>query len=539
MGHEGQPGLPPFEAPAGVAFVCDSAGAVLAASRAVATLAGRSPESMRGCPLPRLAAPSEEDAVARGLAEARARGEATFSMRLPTLDGPIVDLRLHASVVGEPGSALTVCVAAPGGKREARVARAEERARRLADTHRVIGTILELALEELPLDDLLARTLDLILSIPWLSIERKGAVFLAEGEPRALVLKVMRGLDGSLTSSCARVAFGTCLCGAAATSRTAVYTAGLDDRHTTRYPGIAAHGHYCVPICADDETLGVITAYLAPGHARSEEELELLSAVANTLAGVLVRRRANEARHLAECASRAKSEFLRLVSHELLTPVSAVMLGCQRLERDAATPIAPAHAEVLCRMEAALARLASTIRMLLEHARLDVAGPPVRLETVDLAGVAGRVLEEVRRLAERKGLAVRLTLESPLPPLRTDERLLRVVLANLASNAVKFTRTGSVAVRVGYRDGAYRVAVADTGPGIPPRDRPRMFELFDPLEPLANKHVPGMGLGLALSRRLAEALGARLELEATEGPGSTFVLTLPAGAEPVAPLEPT
>jgi signal transduction histidine kinase len=152
----------------------------------------------------------------------------------------------------------------------------------------------------------------------------------------------------------------------------------------------------------------------------------------------------------------------------------------------------------------------------------------VRRDRVDLPALVADVVEEVRPAAQRKGLATRLALDGPVGPLWSDERLLRMVLLNLAANAVKFTDAGSVCVHVGHRDGAHRVAVQDTGPGIPEAERERIFDAFEPLEPLANKHVPGMGLGLPLARRLAAALGARLELESSDAGGSTFVVTLPA-----------
>jgi signal transduction histidine kinase len=505
-----------------IAFVCDDRGTILAASEAIGGLLGRRREAMLGQALTDLAIPEDQRAVHHALADARGGGGSTFTIRLRAESGPPLRARIEPWSVAEDGAPVTLCLVSWDRRRGA-----EQRARKLADTQRTIATVLALALEDLALDDLLGRTLDLILATPWLSIECRGAIFLLEQDSKALVMKVNRGLDPALRSSCAHVPLGTCLCGQAALLGTPVYVGDLDARHTTRYPGIVRHGHYCVPIRSDAGVLGVITAYLAPGHQRSEVELEFLSAVANALAGVLARRTADAERHRAEDASRRKSEFLALVSHELLTPVAAALLNCERLERDRTAPLAPRHAEILSRMEGSLGRLASTIRLLLEHARLESACPLVRRDILDLAAFAASVVEEVRPVAERKGLTARFTLESPVPPVRTDERLLRIVLANLAANAVKFTRAGSISVRVGYRDGAHRIAVEDTGPGIPPAERSRIFDGFEPLEPLANKHVPGMGLGLPLARRLAAALGARLELESSCGSGSTFVVTLP------------
>jgi len=523
MGLNGHLGVPSVAAAgARVAFVCDDQGAVVDASDGMLGLLGRGLEELRGQHLARLGVPEDEAGVVRGLGEAFRSGASRFSLRLRPRDCAPVEASFSALRVDVGGQPLTLCLD-DGGPDRGRVA--EERARRLADTQGVIATILELALREISIDELLRRTLDLILAIPWLSIERKGAIFLVEAG--ALALKVDRGLHDSLLRSCARVEFGSCLCGQAALHRKPVFTADLEPRHTTRYLGILPHGHYCVPICSEDATLGVITTYLAPGHERSDVELEFLGAVANTLAGVLVRRRADAERHRAERASRAKSEFLALVSHELLTPVTAAMLSCERLERDRAAPLAPRHAEILGRMEASLARLASTIRLLLEHARLDGAEPSVQGEPVDLVELAAQVLDDLRSVAERKGLALRLAPEAPLPLARTDGRLLKVVLANLASNAIKFTAAGEVTMRVRYADGVHVVAVEDTGPGIPAAERSRIFEPFEPLEPVANKHLPGMGLGLALARRLAVALGARLEFGPARVDGSTFVVTLP------------
>lgn len=274
---------------ADVAFICDESGCVLDASATVEDLLRRSAESVRGEPFLRLVSPRDEQAVRRSLSEARDGRGSEFPVTFRSGNGEPVEAKVSAWSFEVSGRRLTVCLMAAGGaaRREA-----EERARRLADTQKVIATILEISLQDVPLEELLQRTLDLVLWIPWLSIEKKGAIFLAEGAPDALVMKVHRGLSTVLLSTCARVSFGSCLCGRAASARTPVYAADIDECHTTRYAGMPAHGHYCVPICSGDATLGVITTYLAPGHEASAIDLEFLLAVADTLAGVLIRHRA-------------------------------------------------------------------------------------------------------------------------------------------------------------------------------------------------------------------------------------------------------
>jgi two-component system NtrC family sensor kinase len=171
---------------------------------------------------------------------------------------------------------------------------ADEEIKRGYDTQKVINSLLSLSLEDIPLDDIVKRALDLILSIPWLSVQSRGAVFLVENDPGVLVMKSQSKLAGPIQAACSQVPFGKCLCGRAAQSKQTQFASRLDERHEVRYEGLVAHGHYCVPITIADRTLGVITVYLDEGHESSQREQEFLAAIAYTLAGIIVRRRAEE-----------------------------------------------------------------------------------------------------------------------------------------------------------------------------------------------------------------------------------------------------
>jgi PAS domain S-box-containing protein len=288
-----------------LAFVCDEHGSILDANPAAASLLGEPVQAMRGRPLAHLAIPRDGETVAAGLAEVRRAGASRFSVQLRTAAGSLPPVEFAAWSFELAGARLTLCAALASGTARRQ---AEERARRLADTQKVISTILELALEEHPLEDLLQRVLDLVLWIPWLSIERKGAILLVEDDPNTLVMRASRGLGAPLLSTCGQVPFGACLCGQAAASRVPVYAAQLDERHPRSYPGMQPHGHYCVPICSGGAALGVINTYLVAGHEASAIDLEFLMAVADTLAGVIVRRRV-----AAECDAlrRRLDELLR------------------------------------------------------------------------------------------------------------------------------------------------------------------------------------------------------------------------------------
>lgn len=176
-----------------------------------------------------------------------------------------------------------------------------------------ISNVLKLALQPLSLKEQLEQTLDLILAVPWLALEAKGGIYLVEEEEnQQLTLVAARNLPEVILKSCARVPFGYCLCGRAAASGRVIFATELDQRHETRYEGIHQHGHYCVPILSAKRLLGVINLYVSHGHQHDFAEEEFLNAIANTLAGVIERKRAEEALQQAKEELEITVENLKL-----------------------------------------------------------------------------------------------------------------------------------------------------------------------------------------------------------------------------------
>ena len=165
---------------------------------------------------------------------------------------------------------------------------------RKAAEERALGELLHLSLEPSPLEDYLQRTLNTLLdSVPWLSILPKGGIFLNERKGRGgcLTLIVSRGLDPQLNVLCARVPFGECLCGKAASARKIQYSADCDDdRHEIRYDGMPPHGHYNIPILRSDTVLGVVVTYLPHGHPFNKNDEAFLYQVADVLSMGISRR---------------------------------------------------------------------------------------------------------------------------------------------------------------------------------------------------------------------------------------------------------
>ena len=188
----------------------------------------------------------------------------------------------------------------------------EEQLNRNYWIQKTISSVLKLSLKPISLQKQLERTLALILSIPWLSIESKGCIFLVDEHRHVLKLAAQQGLSEALLHSCATVSFGSCLCGQAALKKKVVYTKCLDKRHTVRYDGIREHGHYCIPVMTGKKLLGVINTYIGHGHKRDEAEIDFLKAVANALAGVIERKRVEEALRKANDELEVTVENLKL-----------------------------------------------------------------------------------------------------------------------------------------------------------------------------------------------------------------------------------
>jgi signal transduction histidine kinase len=231
------------------------------------------------------------------------------------------------------------------------------------------------------------------------------------------------------------------------------------------------------------------------------------------------------ARAEAERANRAKSEFISRMSHDLRTPLNAILGFAQVLELDAA----PEQRDGLAHIARGGQHLLSLIDEVLDIARIEAGRLSVSLESVAVFEVVHHVTDLIRPLLDRR----RLALSIDVPPelhVRADRQRLGQILVNLLSNAIKYNRDGG-SVRVVARAAGDRVSVAveDTGAGLPPE---KLQLLFTPFERLGAEHsgVEGTGLGLALVRGLAQAMGGSVTAESTIDLGSRFVLVLPTSA---------
>ena len=232
----------------------------------------------------------------------------------------------------------------------------------------------------------------------------------------------------------------------------------------------------------------------------------------------------------ANAASRAKSEFLGILSHELRTPLSTV-LGFADLLGD--TPLDTTQTEYLTTLRGAGQRLLQLMSDILDYSSLVVERSPV-----SVADLLESCREIFRQPALDKGLDFICGADPGAPGVvYGDARRIMQVLGHLVGNAVKFTDEGSVTLKVtaqGPRGVEFRVA--DTGPGIAPEIIGRLFQPFTQADSTPSRHFGGAGVGLTLSRRLAEAMGGEVSVESEAGKGSTFIFCLPHDESGPAPI---
>ncbi len=242
-----------------------------------------------------------------------------------------------------------------------------------------------------------------------------------------------------------------------------------------------------------------------------------------------------DANELAEAGSRAKSEFLANMSHEIRTPMNA-LLGYLDLLMDGLEPTSEQkeHVDTIKRGGQHLLEIVNDI---LDLSRVEAGGLSIEPVEFSPEELVREVVALTRHQADEKGLELGFEVDDSVPATAiTDPLRVRQILLNLVGNAVKFTEHGSVciSIRAEAQQGSgprLRLAVRDTGTGIPTEQIPSLFDAFTQLDNSTTRAAGGTGLGLTISERLATALSGRIEVESEVGKGSVFTLVLDTGRD--------
>jgi PAS domain S-box-containing protein len=229
-----------------------------------------------------------------------------------------------------------------------------------------------------------------------------------------------------------------------------------------------------------------------------------------------------------EQANIHKEQFLSILSHELRTPINAIMGFASVLDDDVAGPLTELQHAYLQKILASSDRMLALINDLLDMSRIQAGRFSVTMGSVDLAGLCRDAAASVGTLANQGELTLRVEMAPDLPPVPGDAQRLEQILVNLLSNATKFTPAGgSIALRASHQGQRLRVEVADSGIGIAEEHQERIFDPFTQVDMSNTRRSGGTGLGLSISKALVEAHGGTIGVESEVGRGSTFWFELP------------
>ena len=404
---------------------------------------------------------------------------------------------------------------------------AEQELQRNYDTQTVINLLLRHSLEEISLEEILKRALALILSISWLAFESQGSMFLVENDSIRLVMKAQSGLPEPIKKACARIPFGRCHCGRAALTRKIQFSDCLDDRHEVLYKGIAPHGHYCVPILFRDKVLGVINMYLREGHQRNQREEEFLNAVANTLAGIIMRKRLREelikSERLAAIGEIAAglAHCIRNILYSLEGGIYVVNKGIKKGD--------------MCKLNTGWDMVRRNIDRMSNLALNLISYSKERKPEYEICSpnvIADEVCELMDTKVKETGISIEVVqdFDPNIGKVSLDPKGIHRCLLNLVSNAIDacmFDEQESKAhlVRVITRrgnDGTITFQVSDNGCGMDEQVRKQLFARF-----FCTKGSKGTGLGLLITQKIVQEHGGAISLDSEPGKGSIFTIRLP------------
>jgi len=229
----------------------------------------------------------------------------------------------------------------------------------------------------------------------------------------------------------------------------------------------------------------------------------------------------------ADEANRAKTVFLSHMSHELRTPLTAVLGYAEMMSLGLRGPIPPEYDEDIIAIKGGGGHLLSIIDEILDITRIELGGYRIAFTETDLTALCRECVAMLRPQCEAKDIRIAMT-GAPTSMVRSDGKALRQIVINLLGNAVKYTQTGgSIQVSVLPRDDGAAITVADTGCGIPAEKLEHIFEPFQRVDPLLADPTRGVGLGLAICRRIIDLLGGAIAITSEPGRGTTVSVTVP------------
>jgi PAS domain S-box-containing protein len=392
---------------------------------------------------------------------------------------------------------------------------------------KVTNSMLKVSLEPLSLEEQFDRILDLILNVPSLSLQSKGAIFLKDPDAEVLTLKAQHGFTEANSLPCTEVPLGHCLCGKSASMSKLLYAEDIDGIHEIHDAKMFPHGHYCVPIVSGKNLLGLLNVYLQEGHKRSNREEDFLTSVTSTLAAIIERDRVKREkmdlqRQLAQAEKLAAlGRFTANIAHEIRNPLTSVGGFARRLSKT--IPGETKGKDYVNIIIAEVTRLEKILKNVLSFSK---ESTPNFTEN-NLSEVIELVLLMNEDLFRENSISIKRSF-ADLANFSFDKDMIIEVMENIFLNAIdSMSGGGSLTITTEKEDepegSTIVIKIQDTGDGISEEQMEMIFEPFYTTK-IAKQ---GTGLGLSITKKIMESLGGKVGILSEVGKGSLVILSLP------------
>lgn len=228
-----------------------------------------------------------------------------------------------------------------------------------------------------------------------------------------------------------------------------------------------------------------------------------------------------------QAIERQKDEFLSFASHQLRTPLTAMRWRAEMLLAGDAGRMTGEQKKFVTEIEESTKRMAELVNQFLNVSRINLGTFEIKPRICDICGIVDSVITELRPLADKKKLTVRIKADEQLPSLLCDPKIARILIFNLVANAIAYTAKGSISVVVRSVPNGIALSIADTGVGIPAEQQQAVFTKLFRADNIREMNPNGCGLGLYIVKQLSERIGGSISFTSQEGVGSVFSLQLP------------
>jgi PAS domain S-box-containing protein len=443
-----------------------------------------------------------------------------YTVKKITRDGSVIDVHVDWNFKRDKNGKLTgfISVVTDITKRK----ESEKQIAMNYEIQRVLSTILQTSLQPISLKKILDKTLDILLSIPFFSLHKQGSIFLVNQDGSKLEMVVHKGLNKSLVKTCSRLPLGSYLCGKAVDEKKVVFSYRVDERHQNRHEGISSQGHCCVPILSGDQKLGAIDTYVAECHQRESQEVQFLIIVANTLAGIIERKRAEAdlkkksetlealnrelrklSAQLSEKDETSRRKFAKILHEQVGQNLLAMKIACKDVMREF-----PSRKP---QMRKAVSHLISTLDETIESTRaLTSELYPVVLDRLGYMPALSWYCDMV---VKKRAIKISADIDDCVESLPTKYKLSLFRIAQEAlQNIVKHASPSEVAIELKKVKNSLRLTVEDNGIGFD----------FKKIEKKRDK-----GIGLMLMRERAFSLGGDCVVTSVLGKGTKILVDIP------------